>query len=62
VWLSDFKKDMPSRVRFRELGSCRLEFRARDPTIPEFKTQKRSHVDIIGPECDDLIALANVCW
>jgi len=22
--------------RFREFGSCRLEFRARDPTIPEF--------------------------
>jgi hypothetical protein len=36
--------------RFRELGSCRLEFRARDPTIPEFfKNRKRSHVGSIGP-------------
>jgi hypothetical protein len=46
--------------RFRELGSCRLEFRARDPTIPEFfKNRKPTSA---ASACDDLIVLANVCW
>jgi hypothetical protein len=27
---------LPKKIGFREFGSCRLEFRARDPTIPEF--------------------------
>jgi hypothetical protein len=41
-----------AKKKFQVPGAwlIRLEFRARDPTIPEFfKNRKRSHVDSIGP-------------